>query len=109
MDSEVVVPQLEPSYDVEADKPLEVVNQELEQKAIERDLKAETEKPQFPLIRQHFVDLINSYNSVRTLVGLSDKGFVSEARAKAAIVNELEDLLSAIDQLSEVDSGDGNK
>ena len=105
---DVVVPQLDPSFDVEAEKPLDVVTQEQEQKAIELALTKEVSDPKFPLIRQHFLHLIESYGDVRTLVGLSDKGFVAEARAKAVLVKELQDLVAGLDQLSEVDSADGS-
>jgi pyruvate carboxylase len=103
---DVVIPQLSSSFDVEAEKPLDVKTQELEQKAIERDLISEIENANFPVIRQHFEELITSYGDVRTLVELSDKDFISEARAKAVIVKELKDLLAVIDQIGGVDGED---
>jgi hypothetical protein len=108
MNDEVVLPQLEPSVDVQELQDGSVIEQENEQKALEVRLRNEVEHPNFPIIRQHFEQLIKDYGNVATLVDLSEQKFVAEARAKAVIVKELQDLLTAIDQLTEVDVQDAS-
>lgn len=114
-DTDVIVPDLTSSFDVEAVKTIEVQEIEGEQKAIEKRVKAEVDNPKFPLIRQHFEMLVEKYNDIRTLSETNRTGnkFEVMVRTKAAIVAELTDFLSFIDQISEstdqVDGGDASK
>lgn len=113
-DTDVIVPELTASFDVEAVKPVEVQEIEGEQKAIEKRVKAEIENSKFPLIRQHFEMLVEKYNDVRVLSETNRTGskFEVMVRTKAAIVAELKDFLDFIDQISEsnqVDGGDASK
>lgn len=98
MDTEVILP----SFDVEQEKPLEVVEQENEQQVAERLLTQEIKSAQFPMLREHFEKIIEDYGDITILAGLPSEDFVLTVKTKAAIVSELRELLRFIDQLTQV-------
>lgn len=102
MDDEVIVP----SFDIEQDKPFEVVSEEKQQLSTEQLYQQEFKDDKFPAIRQHFEHLIAQYGDISVLAGLPSQDFEIVVKTKAAIVSELKDLLGFIDQLTKVD-GDG--
>ncbi len=109
MDSDVVVPQF--SYSVEDEKSEPVRELENEQQRIERELRIESQHPLFPRIKQHFMELIEQYNDIRCFMDttLTDRQVAAKIEAKAAIVAELYSFLTMIDQINQVETGDGRE
>lgn len=109
---DVVIPQIEPSFDIESEKPDVVKQQELEQSFIEKQLKSEVNNSQFPLLRKELEGYIEKYGDVTVLAGLIESDFAHQAKAHAIVVSELKGLLNVIDQIGgvdeqEVENGDG--
>jgi len=102
---DVVVPQLEPSFDVEAEKTEDVLTQEQEDMVIEKLINKEVKDKKFPVIRQEIQSLIDKYDSVSELVNVPASEAHGQIIGRAFVVSELKSLLDAIDQKVEVDDG----
>lgn len=95
MDSDVVLPVS--SFDIEAEKPLEVIQEEQDQKVLERYLAKEAQRKEFPMIRQHIETLIDQFNDMRALALLPDAERSSQAVGRAFFVDQMYSLLAMID------------
>lgn len=98
-DMDVVLPEM--SFDIESEKPEEVINEEQQQKAIERMLGKEAQNSQFPLIRQHIENLIEVYSDLSVFTQIPDAERSSQVLARAMFVSEMRDLLHIVDNAKE--------
>ena len=102
--TDIIIPDTS-GFDIDADKPSDVIEQETEQQAIERGLKVESNLPKFYYIRKHFEELIELYSDSRHLIDTPHTGMAFEVfvRVKAGMAEELQTFLQMIDQVNEVD------
>lgn len=103
---DVVLPELEPAFNVDDEKSLDVVTAEQEQLIVERLVSKEVKDKKFPLIRQELQGLVDKYDSVTSLVGIPAAELPSQVVGRAFVVSEITQLLSAFDQIIEADDGE---
>lgn len=94
---EVIIPSSN-DFNIEAEKTDELQLIEAEQHRTQKSLAAEAKHDKFPLIREHFEQIISEYNDITGLANLPADEVAVVAKTKAAIVAELKLLLHHIDE-----------